>query len=189
MRPRAQLIAAFKRDHWAYVQGYEGAADMLVESLKSTWTGPPPPQPGKLIVWDDSRSPGYLVYPILLLCRHALELNLKGFNQAFGNAGTSGHNLQRLWGLFKESLAGIVERDKWPEIDPAALSDAEGLVAYFHALDPSGDFFRYADSKAGVPRTPFDIEELVNRRCFPTFAFLSRLREDFSNGPPWTWEE
>ena len=111
-----------------YAQSYKDAGDRLVEYAKS-----------------DKTSINILVFPILFLYRHYLELALKeiiiaatkylekGHNNVF-----SKHNLSQLWNRTKELISEI--KIDIPNND---LNAVEYQILQFDRLDSSSQKFRY----------------------------------------------
>lgn len=112
-----------------YARGYKRAADLLVEQL------------GPELVNDE------LLYPILYLYAHSLELKLKGLvigsskfsEKTFGIDDLSNnHDLYDLWGKLKENLP-YVYRDcpsEWIKVVDKCLKE-------FSDLNERGQAFRY----------------------------------------------
>ncbi|MCC5074254.1 hypothetical protein VDR70_015815 [Xanthomonas campestris pv. campestris] len=148
-RNKAMLHYMPQESSWnAYLLGYKEAADRLVRSIQ-----------------DGQHGQDYLVYPILFLYRHWIEISLKALiQQCQLLAGierpeqkrkmnpqeraerAQGHDLIALWGY----LQSIV-----PQIYPAFETDADlidGLsvaVAAFSHHDSSGDGARYPRALSG----------------------------------------
>jgi hypothetical protein len=118
-----------------YSDGYLLAGDRIVDSL----TGAP---------WEDA-----LIYPILYLYRHHIELELKGLIayslNHLPNTNTpdieakfagfkNGHKLSRFWDLLKEAFP------KWAEgSSPASQLAFEALLTELAEHDPVGQAARY----------------------------------------------
>ena len=115
--------------------GFQRAADMIVEAARS-----------------DDRNPDDLFYPVAYLYRHHLELMLKalvglGVEQG-GLEGCddmlTGHNLHKLWHKAKQLI-----RQAWADSPENDLKATEQMILEFHALDETGQAFRYERDKQG----------------------------------------
>lgn len=118
--------------------GYKAAAENLVDIARS----------------DDVKR-DCLVFPILFLYRHCLELNLKYIINIYGgHVGIdpvwNTHDLGKLWETFAILL------DRFGTTDP---DDADhvvgGIVAQFAKIDPRSFSYRYPCDTRGEP-IPFD---------------------------------
>jgi len=116
-----------------YSQGYKDAADRLVEYAQT-----------------DSTSINLIVFPILFLYRHYIELALKEIILTATqylkkeHSTINSHNLSQLW---KETKKLISEADlNIPKDDIVAV---ENQISQFHELDKSSMTFRYPVDKQG----------------------------------------
>jgi hypothetical protein len=130
-------------DDYAYVSGYRRAAQVLAEaSLKTIF------------------QKNILVYPILYLYQHTVELHLKRIipmtaklaEQPLSNYDTARlkqtHKLVKLWNMFKPRLIAMRKNEQYPIGDELLA----GVEAYIRQLDEVGDqSFRYATAKDGNP--------------------------------------
>ena len=146
-------------DEIGYAEGYRRGARLLVE-----------------YVAENARDQDYLVYPIIFLYRHHIELALKNIIvrglYLIDRVPTEAekkhlimHRLDLLWQDLKPMFADICKAAGWraPERD-----DVEGIDEYIHQLssmDPDSYAFRYAHSKKGTPSLPSDLKQ-VNLRHF-----------------------
>jgi len=126
----------------AYQDGYRRAALHLVE-----------------YVCDAGRGQDYLVYPIVYLYRHHIELTLKSiinvacflieYTLTESDLDTlRHHDLAKLWTLARPLLNPICELGGSPTLP---LDDLEGIDSYIlqlHKHDPDGQRFRYSTRKA-----------------------------------------
>lgn len=114
--------------------GYRKSADALVQQAI-----------------EDFREADYLVFPIVFLYRHALELNLKYIINHYGHhVGIdpiwNTHEFERLWPKFLEVLDGF------GTLDPdQADRIVGGIIAEFGNLDPRSFSFRYPRDNQGTP--------------------------------------
>ena len=125
---------------------------------------------------EHNRDQDYLVYPVIFLYRHHVELALKNSirripylinreltepeQQHLGR-----HRLDLLWQDLKPMLTDVSEEAGW-EVLPVA--DVEGIDSYIRQLtelDPDSFAFRYTRSKSGTPSLPPDLK-LINLRHF-----------------------
>ncbi|UYY59938.1 hypothetical protein [Sphingomonas sp. S2-65] len=90
-----------------------------------------------------------LMHPLLLLCRHSIELSLKeGLRQlATFNGGSERkitHNLETLWAQLRAAL-----REAGLEADDDYTALCTEAVTLLHGHDLRGDRFRYPESTTG----------------------------------------
>ena len=117
-----------------YVEGYRKAADRLVEIVAKTQC-----------------EQDYLVYPIVFLYRHHIELRIKQLLELLYEVGerktppTRGHDLRQLWSECRPALKSFVgggEKEGFRAVDR--------LVADFSSVDPMSDAFRYPRHRDGT---------------------------------------
>src|SRR6185437_9751000 len=127
-------------------------------------------------VIDAQRDQDFLVYPIVFLYRHHIELILKDILRRVpyltstkpSEAETrhlNSHSLHELWQDLKLRLPAMAESAGWGSLD---LQDVEGIDSYISQLmrlDPDSCRFRYARSKKGGPSLPSKLK-LINLRHF-----------------------
>lgn len=116
-----------------YSKGYKDAADRLVEYTQT-----------------DKTSINFLVFPILFLYRHYLELALKEiiiaanrFLEKEHNVAKS-HNIMHLW----EKVKGLIS-DVDLDIPSNEMNAVENQISQFYKLDESSMTFRYPVNKQG----------------------------------------
>ncbi len=92
---------------------------------------------------------GNWVAPILHLIRQTLELSLKSLLETIDwklrtteKSFKFSHDLEKLWG---QGRGWLVQNGYQIEID-ARLPDTDRLIENMHAIDPSGDLFRFGTS-------------------------------------------
>ncbi len=126
-------------DGWGlYVSGYKNAADLLAQRVEEYNSG------------QDS-----LVYPILFLYRHYLELQIKDLIlQARRLQGTSGsfprsHNIGNIWGICHKLISEILPGDSVVE-----LKEIARLIIEFSVVDETSTSFRYPQVNDGNPSLP-----------------------------------
>jgi len=116
------------------IDGYEQAAARLItEALRN-------PR-------DDER----LVYPIVFLYRHLIELSLKELIETFGPRADveperKKHGLAGLWKKYREICVKLEVAD-----DDEAFPHMSAIVAEFDGVDPGSFNFRYHTDTAGRP--------------------------------------
>jgi hypothetical protein len=128
--PATGLLACvnFLPDHMeGCAKGYRQAAELLTKALSNN--------AGHL---------DYLVYPMVFLWRHYLELMLKVLRERLGGPGQLHHRLNPLWKDCRRLLTG-------PRIEVSAelLELIERRVTEFDDFDPDSMVFRYTKDKAG----------------------------------------
>ncbi len=126
-------------DGWGlYISGYKIAADSLVKKVIRT-----------------KRHQDSLVYPIVFLYRHYIELLLKkilldGYRLLDKTQEVpTVHKLDYLW---RECRAILLEI--WPEEDTTALDSIETCIKNIMEIDPSSTGFRYPVDKNDKPSLP-----------------------------------
>lgn len=149
-------------DWYPYVTGYKDAADKVVEAAINDFS-------------DN------LVYPIMFLYRHYLEIMIKQLLWEFrslhfylrkyhGNLDYSAgvlkendhimrHNLMSIW----KELRDLMEESWSNEEDLSFLADVERQISEFHDIDRSSFAFRYPVDKENNPIFQIDQEiRMVN---------------------------
>lgn len=88
--------------------------------------------------------------PVLHLARQTLELRLKALldeivhrDQATDPSPLGRHDLSRIWWLTR----GWLSDNGYPLLEDARLDATDMLIKAFHAVDPNGDLFRFAQSR------------------------------------------
>jgi hypothetical protein len=133
---------------WVYMTGFRRAAHRLSE----------------LVCHADSEQ-DLLIYPIVYLYRHHIELVLKNiFESAFGlldcsltqdNRKTLGrHGLLQLWQATRPLLNSVYDHADDSPFPEAELDGIDFYIRQIHEHDPDGQCFRYATTKtknAGQP--------------------------------------
>ena len=152
----------------ALAWGYKRAADILAEHVLATFSG------GDLII-----------YPIVLLYRHHIELTLKDIIRR-GNAlldvpvkQRDIHSLGELW----DDCRTVLERSGVP-VDVPELPELvpfETCIKVFETFDPRGESFRYPETKSGKPTLPsnlnsIDLPEL--RKAVQRMSFFLEITRD-----------
>lgn len=154
---------------WAYSRGFRTAGRRLAEQ-----------------VCDSGHDQDTLIYPIVYLYRHHVELVLKAIIKTASalldreltdgdRKALGGHDLARLWAAARPLLNPVCTREPnrpFPEDD---LLGIDSYIRQLHEHDPSGESFRYATRKpklgdrrgttAGTPSLSSDLR-LVNIHAF-----------------------
>ena len=127
-------------------------------------------------VIEHQRNQDYLVYPIIFLYRHHIELALKNIirrtpylldrplTQAEENH-LHKHRVDLLWQNLRPLINAIGKTAGWGPFDPADLEGIDDYIAQLSAMDPDSYAFRYTRSKKGAPALPHDVK-LINLRHF-----------------------
>jgi hypothetical protein len=153
-----------------YSQAYKDAADRLVEHTQS-----------------DRTSLNFMVFPILFLYRHYIELALKEIILSASEylekeqKNTNIHTLSKLW---EEAKKLIFEVDL--EIPNDEIIAIENQILQFHKLDKSSETFRYPfDRQGNVFKNLSDYINIENVReivdglhawCFGLVCVLSEYQ-------------
>lgn len=131
-----------------FAEGYKTAADILVKH-----------------VVEESSDQDTLVYPIVFLHRHHIELRLKEIiregNRLLGNLPNNRfeHELQKLWPVAK----GII-RKIWSDGEPDDFQFIDLWIREFCKVDPQSASFRYPENKGG--RNPLANMSRINIKSF-----------------------
>ena len=136
------------RGDWnALAWGYKRAVDILAEHVLATFNG------GDLII-----------YPIVLLYRHHLELSLKDFIRRGNNLldvpveQKDVHSLDKLWTDCQTILERMGISVNIPELPEAV--PFETCIKEFERFDPRGESFRYPETKNGTPILPSNLNSI-----------------------------
>jgi hypothetical protein len=150
-RMRAGRVAGTTSSAWCiYADGYRRAADLLVETVRSTY------------------ELNTVIFPIVFLYRQYLELTLKevvAYGRYLANADiplAGGHNLSELW---KEARGVICKHVT--DVSKADLDLIQARVERLATLDPTSEGTRYPITKNRRSSFDFDapavnIDELFN---------------------------
>ena len=124
---------------------YRDAADALVKHVENGELG---------------KHPEFVLFPVVYLYRHSLELKLKALLEIIADSGaieqtdlTNTHGLVKLWQIIKPKLI-----ERWPDADKKPLNNVEALLTDFHKIDKTGQSLRYhitkdgADTREKLPR-------------------------------------
>lgn len=165
----------------AYQDGYRRAALQLAE-----------------YVCEAGRGQDYLVYPIVYLYRHHVELTLKSIIDAAAFVtdcpltdkdidALGRHDLARLWKLARQMLDPACELGGE---SPLPADDLEGIDSYIdqlHQHDPDGTRFRYSTTKVKgqkarrQPSLPSNLKHINIRNFAEHMEKLSDYLEGLDN--------
>jgi hypothetical protein len=127
-----------------YVAGYKEAADALIETVSV----------GKGTA--DS-----LVFPIIFLYRHYLELRLKSLLEegrhllGVDHKAKNEHDLFKLWSEVRSILEDI-----WPNGDQSDFDAINTLIVQFKQIDPRSTAFRYPNDMDGTRSVSLDVPRI-----------------------------
>lgn len=120
-----------------------------------------------------------MIYPIVFLMRHYIELRLKELSQALNfclehhTDFPTGHNLKFLWRHFKEKYVQVGE-----DITSPSFQNMERLINELHDFDPISMSFRYPVDKTGNKTQTLKTLNLINLR--DTFIRMSFMFDGMS---------
>ena len=119
-----------------YARGYKKAADTLVEEVLRT-----------------ANHQDILVYPILFLYRHYLELQLKVIIAEGrrllddGEGFPTNHDIASLWSIVK----GITRKVWHSPTDPIEFKSVDHIISEYSKIDAGSFSFRYPNNRDGGP--------------------------------------
>jgi hypothetical protein len=146
-------------DDYAYREGYLRGAQVLVRS-----------------VGEEERDQDFLVYPIVFLYRHYIELVLKEVIKrapylldreltATEKNHLGEHRLDHLWDDFKPVSVAITKVAGWNDVPVEDIEGIDNYVRQISEIDPQSYGLRYAHSKKGTPSLPKGLTH-INLRHF-----------------------
>jgi hypothetical protein len=125
---RKAVLNMMNENSWCInTAGFKRGVEILLESVKSTY------------------EVNTVIFPILFLYRHYVELSLKeaiGYGRYLDEQSkplTGGHNLQKLW----EEARKYIEKHIAETIKAEELDRIEVLIHEIHSIDPSSEVSRY----------------------------------------------
>jgi hypothetical protein len=138
----------------AYTHGYRQAAEHLVQTVLA-----------------NRREGDFLIYPIVFLYRHHLELALKRIIDCVPwilkrdltdceKKHLGGHKLDLLWNDLEPIFVAVCEAVNWNKPDLADLEGARHYFGQLTTLDPYSMSFRYWKTKDGKPALPTSLNSL-----------------------------
>jgi hypothetical protein len=110
-------------------------------------------------VCDSGSKQDILIYPIVYLYRHHVELVLKGIIEISSDllgrelpGKPQTHDLGKLWHVARPLLDAVCELAKNPPFPPDDLEGVDSYIKQIGEHDPDGQSFRYATSYRPRPR-------------------------------------
>jgi hypothetical protein len=157
----------------AYKNGYLKAVNILIQNViddEGTYLEKIPNNFG-------------LVYPIIFLCRHYIEIELKqvialaSMMQFAAANKRRGHKLNLLWSDVLQCVESVQGKERRTEFEEAFAA----LFEFFEHVDPNGDGFRYPKNIQGKAQwdDPFDVDipKIKSEICLLE-AYLYELLEE-----------
>jgi hypothetical protein len=111
-----------------------------------------------LTVVENGREQDFLIYPVVFLYRHYIELALKStltrmdylldkerskaVDDHLGN-----HRIDWLWNDLKPLLDEVCEAANWSKLDENLVGSVDALIGQIHEVDAASYAFRYARQK------------------------------------------
>nr|WP_294517876.1 hypothetical protein [uncultured Rhodopila sp.] len=122
-------------------------------------------------VCETGRGQDFLIYPIVYLYRHHIELALKSIidiaccllerELTARELKTLGrHDLAALWQLARPLLNPVAALDDSPGLPADDLDDIDSYIRQLHAHDPDGQRFRYATTAKRGPSLRPDLQHI-----------------------------
>ncbi|CAH1002446.1 hypothetical protein LEM8419_03325 [Neolewinella maritima] len=148
-----------------YATSYGYAAKYLIDSI---------------VLREEQDGKDFLVYPIVFLIRHYVELRLKELIQGLNYCNSqnygfpSHHRIDNMWGEFKRQYREIGEKD-----DDDEFKAMDQIIKELSGSDPISMHFRYPVDKAGNLTQIHDYICIKNLRS--TFKRLSMLLDGLSD--------
>ena len=148
----------------SYADGYQTGALKLIDSALSS---------------TSAKERDELLYPIVFLLRHYMELRMKELIQALNyclkreDNFPTGHNLDFLWGAFKEKYKELGE-----DISSNNFQNMDRLMSELHGFDPLSMSFRYPVDKDGSKTQKVVALDLLNLK--DTFIRMSFMFDGIS---------
>jgi hypothetical protein len=159
-----------------YLEGYRRGAECLIQSVIETQSGQ-----------------DFLVYPIVFLYRHHIELILKRMilrapyllsepltKKQKTNLGK--HRLDLLWQDLKPMISDIAEKAGWGTLDQEDINGVDDYIRQLAALDRDSFSFRYALSKNGDPSLPADLKRINLRHFGEMMTRLASFLDGIDSG-------
>ena len=150
---------------YGYIEGYRLGADLLVDHVGSL-----------------NRNHDLLVFPVVFLLRHHLELQLKSivrdgrrlFDIDAENA--TGHSLRKLWRIARALMVKV--DDSYPSTEPE-YAKIQDLVEQFSEVDNQSTSFRYPRDLDGKPSLP-GLEHINLTQLRDTTNATTKILDSFS---------
>lgn len=128
-----------------FIHGYFTAAWQLCEAMR-----------------DHRSPPDTVIFPVIFMFRHALELTFKELLYGFiwevhrEHREIGGHGLKQLWELLQPFMCDWEYHGETSEAYLAACESMPSLVELLHQMDPDGQYARYevTTSRKNQPSQP-----------------------------------
>lgn len=128
--------------YFEYAEGYFDSAELVCEKVMS-----------------DKEGVDSMIYPILYLYRHAVELSLKHFIKL----KTGGHiNTHELLSLWDQARLALIELFNSEGESKRILFALEPVVMKFNLIDPSSEIGRYPAAKDGAEHKSLSEMRIIN---------------------------
>ena len=149
-----------------YIIGYKDAADLLVKTVAS-----------------GQGTADSLIFPIVFLYRHYIELRLKSLlkdghrllDREYNEK--PGHQLSKLWLNVRDILVEI-----WPEEDKRQFDAVGSLIEQFEKVDPRSTSFRYPKDLEGNKSVNFDVPRVNLGNLSEVVGAMSIILEGSATG-------
>jgi hypothetical protein len=147
-------LSPYHGDDYGYSKGYLSGAGHLVRKVIDTGT-----------------EQDVLVYPIVFLYRHHIELSLKallrGISYTIDHTLTANekkhlndHKLDKLWQDIRPKISVMCEAAGWDCLPNSDLEGVDSYIRQISALDPNSYTFRYMRNKQGEISLPKEMTNL-----------------------------
>lgn len=172
---QANACVASGFDDIIYQDGYRQAALHLAE-----------------YVCDNGSGQEFLVYPIIYLYRHHIELTLKSItrtaytllDQAVTGKSSdtlTQHDLSKLWALARPLLNPVHEMADHSAFPPDDLEGIDSYIRQLHEHDPDGQRFRYPTTRKGTPSLRSGLTRINIRHLSNALEKLANYLEGTDN--------
>ncbi len=162
-------------DDIVYQDGYRQAALHLVE-----------------YVCDKGSGQDFLIFPIIYLYRHHIELTLKSIIRTacklldelvtdIGSGILSQHDLSKLWALGRPLLNQVHKMADNLAFPPDDLEGIDSYIRQMHEHDPDGQRFRYPTTRKGTPSLRSGLTRISIRDLSSTLERLADYLEGIDN--------
>jgi hypothetical protein len=169
-------------DAYAYKAGYRRGAEILVD-----------------YVCQNGRDQDFLVYPIIFLYRHHVELMLKRIIKRIlylidarltedQKQHLERHRLDLLWRDLRMMLPRMCEAVGWEEIDAAHIKGVDEYIRQLSELDADSLSFRYSHSKKGKESLPRSLKNINLRHFGELMTRLANYLYGIDEAVSWLFE-
>jgi hypothetical protein len=169
-------------DAYAYKAGYRRGAEVLID-----------------YVCQNGRDQDFLVYPIIFLYRHHVELMLKRIIKSVPylidarlndeqKQHLKKHRLDLLWGDLKAMLPAVCKAAGWEEIDDAHIEGIDDYIRQLSQMDADSFSFRYSHSKKGKQALPPNLKNIDLRHFGELMGRLANYLYGIDEAVSWLFE-